>query len=98
MIPASVAEHFGASHHALPEFFREGRELLFAHAERAKPLPGKGNRHPSLLALDGIPGLPDGDHLVENSCQPRPSLCRLAKRKELIPTRERWHTGYDDVL
>ena len=36
--------------------------------------------------------------MVENSCKPRPSLSSLAKRKELIPTRERGHTGYDDVL
>jgi hypothetical protein len=51
-----------------------------------------------LLAFDGIPGLLNGGYLVENSCKPRPSLNTLAKRKEFIPTRERGHTGYENVL
>ena len=98
MVPACVAKHFRARDHALPEFFRKRCQCFFVHAERAKPLPRKGNRNPSLLSFDRIPSLLNGSDLVENSCKPRSSLSSLAKRKELIPTRERRHTGYDDVL
>jgi hypothetical protein len=98
MVPACVAEYFRARDHALPEFFRERCQCFFVYPQRAKPLPRKGNRDPSLLSFNRIPGLLNGSDLVENSRKPGPSLSRLAKRKELIPTRERRHTGYDDVL
>ena len=96
MVPACIAKHFRARDHALPEFFRERCQCLFVHPERAKSLPRKGNRYPSLLSFDRIPGLLNGSDLVENSCKPRPSLSSLAKGKELITTRERRHTGYDE--
>jgi hypothetical protein len=71
---------------------------LFVHPKRAKSFPSKGNGYPSLLSFDRIPGLLNGRYLVENSCKPCPSLSSLPKRKELIPTRKRGDTGYDDVL
>jgi hypothetical protein len=98
MVPAGITKHFRARDHALPEFLRERRQRLFVYAKRAKSLPSKGNGDPPLFSFDGIPGLLNGGDLVENCCKPRPSLGRLAKRKELIPTRERGDTGYDDVL
>src|SRR5436190_4351428 len=98
MVPACVAEYFRARDHALPEFLRERFQCFFVHPERAKPLPRKGNRDPSLLSFDRMPSLLNGSDLVENSRKLRSSLSRLAKRKKLISPRERRHTGYDDVL
>jgi hypothetical protein len=98
MVPACVAKDFRPRDHALPEFFRERRQRLFVHPERAKSLPSKGNGHPSLLSFDRTSGLLNGSYVVKNSSKPRPSLISLSKRKELVATRERGHTGYDDVL
>ena len=98
MVSTRIAKHFRSRDHALPEFFRESCQGLFVYPERAKSFPCKGNGYPSLLSFDRIPGLLNGSDLIENSCKPRPSLSSLAKRKEFIPTRERGHTGYDDVL
>jgi hypothetical protein len=71
---------------------------LFVDPERAESLPGKGNGDPSLLSSDRIPGLLNGSHLVEDSFKPRPSLSAVAKGKELVPTGERGHAGYENVL
>src|SRR4051794_40936694 len=70
MVPACVAKHFRARNHALPEFFRECRECLFVHPECTKSLPGKGNRDPSLLTFNGVPGLLNRNDLFQNSCEP----------------------------
>src|SRR5262245_2021649 len=97
-IPPRIAEHFRAGRHALPEFIGERREWLFIHSKRAKSLPREGNGHPPLLALDGFSGLLSRRNLVQNTCQPGPSLGRLTKRKELVSTRDRGYARQQKVL
>src|SRR5262249_53567149 len=69
-IPTGITEHLRTCGHALPKFFGKSCERWFVRSKRAKPLPRKGNRYPSLLAFDRLSRLWNRGDFVQNSRQP----------------------------
>ena len=98
MIRARIAENLRTRRHTLLELLRKSRERRFVHAERAKALPGEGDRYPSLVRFDRRACLLRGRHLVEHRPQPGPPLRGVAEGEEFVSSGEGWRARQENVL
>src|SRR5262249_39401195 len=98
MVGASVAEHLRPSRHALTKLFRKCSKRGVAHPKGAEPGPREGNGRPARLRLGQTPGRLGRGHLIEDACEPCPSVRRLAKGEKFVSTGESRHPRDQNVL
>src|SRR3954464_13202184 len=98
MIDARISKHLRPGHHPLTKLVRKTGERRFVNPKSSKASPCKRHRHPSLLDADRFSCCFDGCDQRNDTFEPSSRFFSVAKRKELVPSSERWYTAQQHVL